>query len=681
MKKGCGSAIGFLFLIMMPFDQGFPQISDHTGIAVSNTMGNSSPTLRSSGLEKRALEKSGHSLAEFTSSGQSFDWTQYTILRLYFTSPEGRLVHNTVPPPMYDNYCKAFANFFIYPTQKIDTYPEEGWVLLYKDFGDSSRPAAGDPLFILYNKYRGIMRVFFYNATGGASSYGVMRLDFVGSNSTSLVTFNSALPQFSDQYGGTADGTISFSSIVAILPSAWCYADFNITGYDRDIADKTCYFRLSIYGINASSYDEALLYPVNLLLNSDEFVNLETPCSALTTHLTNLDEEITHLGALYEKMQSIRNGATAGTWYASALDSINASASLDRASWITKLSSIAGRVRSFAGPLVGPEEFYPTFSLDMQDIIALQNTILTVLPRVQFPLIPIPGTINSPDTVYHGAALTYCNPLGIFNVNTQPVIGYCFKTSSYQANSGTRPSYLFGNRYFGLDSPLQISYNPYDSLKLISAKTAFVDISHGPRSAYYSVEKLTGYKFSMSDPSTIAGSASYVRQAQPGTAIDGPKNGIPTEVALQLEFSYYNALFGKPDTVYFLKTYPAKLLYDPAIADRVLGSSGYADSTLAAPGNPSVLSSFVVGNYHNTFNPATSVEYQLGTASMVTITVYNLLGQKVAVLQDRTEPAGVHSAMFDGSGFASGVYFLDFEAQPQDGTKSIVQTRKLMLVK
>jgi hypothetical protein len=67
-------------------------------------------------------------------------------------------------------------------------------------------------------------------------------------------------------------------------------------------------------------------------------------------------------------------------------------------------------------------------------------------------------------------------------------------------------------------------------------------------------------------------------------------------------------------------------------------------------------------NYPNPFNASTVIRYSLDRGSPVTITVYNLLGQTVTVLDEAYRAAGVHETTWDGadrSGHAapSGLYF------------------------
>ena len=61
-------------------------------------------------------------------------------------------------------------------------------------------------------------------------------------------------------------------------------------------------------------------------------------------------------------------------------------------------------------------------------------------------------------------------------------------------------------------------------------------------------------------------------------------------------------------------------------------------------------------NYPNPFNPITKIHYRLYETHRVKITVYNLNGQVVRVLQDGMQTSGNYTVTFDGGGLASGVY-------------------------
>ena len=66
--------------------------------------------------------------------------------------------------------------------------------------------------------------------------------------------------------------------------------------------------------------------------------------------------------------------------------------------------------------------------------------------------------------------------------------------------------------------------------------------------------------------------------------------------------------------------------------------------------------------YPNPFNPSTTVEVSIPLASRIHLAVYNVLGQRVAVLEDGVFTPGLHRFIWNASGLASGVYFLRVEA-------------------
>jgi hypothetical protein len=62
-------------------------------------------------------------------------------------------------------------------------------------------------------------------------------------------------------------------------------------------------------------------------------------------------------------------------------------------------------------------------------------------------------------------------------------------------------------------------------------------------------------------------------------------------------------------------------------------------------------------NYPNPFNPITTIEYELNEYALVSLKVYDLLGNEAAVLINEEKYAGRYSIKFDAQGLSSGVYF------------------------
>jgi len=79
--------------------------------------------------------------------------------------------------------------------------------------------------------------------------------------------------------------------------------------------------------------------------------------------------------------------------------------------------------------------------------------------------------------------------------------------------------------------------------------------------------------------------------------------------------------------------------------------------------------------YPNPFNPVTTMTLTMPMAGEMTVEVYNLLGQSVAILTNGYKDAGTYNLTWDASDAASGMYFMKAQA---DG---FTKTQKLMLVK
>jgi len=80
-------------------------------------------------------------------------------------------------------------------------------------------------------------------------------------------------------------------------------------------------------------------------------------------------------------------------------------------------------------------------------------------------------------------------------------------------------------------------------------------------------------------------------------------------------------------------------------------------------------------NYPNPFNPSTIISFSVAQKTNVILTVYNLLGEKVATLVNEVKDAGNYQVNFDGANLTSGIYIYKLEAG------SFLSTKKMMLIK
>lgn len=124
-------------------------------------------------------------------------------------------------------------------------------------------------------------------------------------------------------------------------------------------------------------------------------------------------------------------------------------------------------------------------------------------------------------------------------------------------------------------------------------------------------------------------------------------DAMPQMVQLDTTTDYRNGpiMFGLCDgiTVFAPVVIPGSLNYGPV---------GIDDNDVGLPRGFALTQ-----NYPNPFNARTTISYSLLQAGPVNLTIYNLLGQRVATLVDGWQTAGEYSVTWDAEDASSGVYF------------------------
>lgn len=80
-------------------------------------------------------------------------------------------------------------------------------------------------------------------------------------------------------------------------------------------------------------------------------------------------------------------------------------------------------------------------------------------------------------------------------------------------------------------------------------------------------------------------------------------------------------------------------------------------------------------NFPNPFNPETNIQFAIPEKNNVTLKVFNIQGQEVAVLANGEYAAGTYMVNWNAADMSSGVYFYTIQ------TGNFTQTKKLLLVK
>jgi formylmethanofuran dehydrogenase subunit D len=96
---------------------------------------------------------------------------------------------------------------------------------------------------------------------------------------------------------------------------------------------------------------------------------------------------------------------------------------------------------------------------------------------------------------------------------------------------------------------------------------------------------------------------------------------------------------------------------------------------VAADASPSLPSDYNFTIYPNPFNPTATISFSLPVYEQVKLSIYNTLGQQVALLTNEQFGPGNHTITFDAADLPSGIYFAHLTAG------SVQSTKKLVLLK
>jgi xylan 1,4-beta-xylosidase len=107
-------------------------------------------------------------------------------------------------------------------------------------------------------------------------------------------------------------------------------------------------------------------------------------------------------------------------------------------------------------------------------------------------------------------------------------------------------------------------------------------------------------------------------------------------------------------------------------------TEGDSLSSIEEPSSSKIPKTYVLEqNYPNPFNRSTQIKFGIPEKSFVSLKVYNLLGQEVAVIAEREFSSGVHSVTFDASYLPCGMYLYRMKAKDT----ACALTKKFILIK
>ncbi|MFA0963551.1 FlgD immunoglobulin-like domain containing protein [Roseivirga sp. BDSF3-8] len=494
-------------------------------------------------------------------------------------------------------------------TYEKDMYPEDGWVLAYRDFGTpTSAPAI--PFFVLYNKYRGIFRVMCYNAPNISANYFRMELSFWDpSKSGALFTFNDETKAFKNNYNASV-----IESAMGTVPvyRGWAYADFTMFGFDPGL-HPDARLRMKFYQVDESQIN---LASTSFTLN--EVVNEATPTASRITGGDIVDA--VNKGHKYYKSVNKAKKAlqdkidkTSGTpwWKGPATDLITGAVG----TIAPYIGGLMGLVTSFIG---GKNEQKVREPMKFEGAIELQGTINSVTPSFDIDFALSPGT-QMADAYRPLRTIKW----GVFNLNNIPVVDehtiYEEFYHSYWGECETEESTTHD-----LDkSTFNYSFNTQSGMTLTSVKVAYTYRRKAPTS-YYNIATQDVSAFSYY----------YNGFSSPG----------PNGIAVELTLSINSPTRYSDDELVVYKVYP----YSSNSTYQVIGDCnpyGYrlgTEQPVLAPGE------FMVSP-----NPikdkGAQLTFRIEKEGHYTLNILDVQGREIATLVDDNRKGGIHTVRWNGN--------------------------------
>ena len=123
-------------------------------------------------------------------------------------------------------------------------------------------------------------------------------------------------------------------------------------------------------------------------------------------------------------------------------------------------------------------------------------------------------------------------------------------------------------------------------------------------------------------------------------------------------------------------------VYIDEIEFRGLTGGALAKGSIALSATETLPTSFkLYPNHPNPFNPTTNIRFELPSAALVKLTVYDVVGREVTQLVNNQKPAGRHEVLFDGAALTSGIYYYRLEVQSLTEARRFVEVRKMALLR
>jgi len=370
-----------------------------------------------------------------------FDWSTAD----YMPTPAGS---QTILVPWANGSVRGFTSDIQY-----DYLPVDGWKLLYNTF-DPAKPLPSNPFFVLYNKYRALLRVYIYVTTNGFqnSDYLTTGLN-LGPNAINSNMLNYSGQDIVDM---NIDSTIKIASKIEptqIATGVWYATQYEIA-YDSNI--KTSTFQQ--IGVN-STINWTNVSTISLGGTAEGTIkgSITSPGSSPFSLSKILTGTLDAVGASFFTANKGSSTTNPGEG-----NKLGLPAAIFNASSTALTSGLSDIVKGFFSGIFGGKTggVNQSVSLTTNTNINLtgnstQNGALWPNPGLG---LGIPGTINSQSAV--GYLPYYNEPMGLFYLSNTPHSNVVYH-SRQEGFGGRNDVYFVNQSLYSIDnSSVNLIFNP-----------------------------------------------------------------------------------------------------------------------------------------------------------------------------------------------------------------------------
>lgn len=355
----------------------------------------------------------------------SADWAWYAqqgLVDLYY-SPAGGT------PSLASVYLPWYSDGNIMKSYEPDIYPEDGWMLAYRDFGTPT-VAPQFPYFVLYNKYRAKFRLMVYKPYQQNNTYYMADLSFLqdptGVQNTALMTFTADDKCFINDFN--KEQIESCTSLMGVYGS-WGVFDFDLAGYDPalDTAGLDPVIQISIKGVNTSSIKLKSDGSVTLdqILGNNASLSSSRP-NALASLATSIGTATKYYKAVdgfkTDLTKAVTDKKADGTYVNQDQPWFGAAQALaPLVSSLGPWGAVAGAgIGLISGLLGGGSKSAPMEPLRFKGVLSLDTT--GTITDSQAVLSPIDLCLKSGPQSLMGQRPVQAIPWGIFNLRSKPAV-------------------------------------------------------------------------------------------------------------------------------------------------------------------------------------------------------------------------------------------------------------------